>query len=103
MYGLLGLGDAPLGIVATMPPLPPSACSPSQTYIAPGSAFTSGPMVGIITSTGACQDATGPQSSGAQTWAAFFTASSLFGLPNWVLIAGGAVALFAFSGQGGRR
>lgn len=55
-----GLGDvtavAPLGIVATMPILPPGTCGPSQTYISPGSAFTSGRMAGIITPTGACQD-----------------------------------------------
>lgn len=55
-YGLRGLADAPLGIVATMPPLPASACTAGQTYIPPGGKFTSGSMAGQITATGACQD-----------------------------------------------
>lgn len=54
-YRLRGFGDAST-ILATMPILPATACAANQTYIAPGTAFTSGSMAGKITSTGACQD-----------------------------------------------
>jgi hypothetical protein len=40
----------------SMPTLLPSNCTSTQTYIPPGAAFTSGPMAGQVTYTGACQD-----------------------------------------------
>ena len=55
-YGLRGLGDSPMGIVAVMPPVLPGACNANQIYIPPGGKFTSGWMAGQITPTGGCQD-----------------------------------------------
>jgi hypothetical protein len=69
MYGLRGLD-----IVATMPPLPASACNASQTYIPPGGKFTSGPSAGFITQTGGCQDGAAAVTSGPS--------SSCFSIPN---------------------
>ena len=66
-YGLRGFGDTPLGIVAVMPPLPPSACGPTQHYINPGGRFSSGPMAGQITPTGACEDGPGTAQPGEVT------------------------------------
>lgn len=47
---------APAVIQTQTPPLSSSACASTQTYIPPGGMFTSGPMTGQVTSTGACQD-----------------------------------------------
>ena len=60
---------APAGqnIVSTMPTLPPSACTASQTYIPPGGTFTTGPSAGQVTSTGACQDGASATALGLST------------------------------------
>jgi hypothetical protein len=108
MYGLRGLG---LDIVATMPPLPASACAAGQTYIPPGGMFTSGPSAGRVTSTGACQDMgnTIPPPPILSQSQQFLTSTGLSntigGIPLWALIAGVGVALFAFGsgGSGGGR
>lgn len=41
-----------MDIVATMPLLPPNACSASQSYVNPGGTMRNG----LVTPTGACQD-----------------------------------------------
>ena len=61
---MLGLGQ---NIVSTMPTLPPSACTASQTYIPPGGTFTTGPSAGQVTSTGACQDGASATALGLST------------------------------------
>lgn len=93
-YGLRGLADAPLGIVATMPPLPASACTAGQTYIPPGGKFTSGSMAGQITATGACQDGNVPPSSGG------VSCFKLFGNMESCIGPIGSMTLFAGVGLG---
>ena len=114
-----GLG---LDIVATMPPLPASACAATQTYIPPGGTFTSGPSAGLVTSTGACQDGTAAVTSGPSTVCfhplnllPFSTVAGSapldtsqcvgpFSLMTWGVVALGALLLFSGgSGGGGRR
>ena len=77
MYGL-GMGDT-LGIIATMPPLPASACTSAQTYIPPGGNM--GPQYGnSITPTGACIDNNvGPSSGGATCFKLFGNMESCIG------------------------
>ena len=105
-YRLRGFGDAPT-VVATMPILPASACGANQTYIAPGSAFTSGSMAGQITPTGACQDTAvaaktcfsllGGLWAGADSSACLGPATQT----TWIVVAVAAGLLWAFS-KGGR-
>jgi hypothetical protein len=85
------------GIVATMPPLPASACGPTQTYIPPGGRFTMGRMAGQITPTGACQD-------GSPALTPTFTLPTVGGfdlstVPWWGWAGAAAVAFFAFGGK----
>jgi len=118
-YRLRGMG-ATLDVVGTMPPLPPSACAANQTYIPPGSAFTSGAMAGQITPTGACQDEPAPITSGPSSSGCFsllnllqfstvaparFPDSTLcvgpFSLLTWGIA--GALGFLLFSGGSPRR
>jgi hypothetical protein len=85
MYRARGFGS--LDIVATMPPLPASACTSTQTYIPPGGMFTSGPQSGQVTSTGACQDGTA------------VAPFSLAAIPWWGWLAAGGAALFLMGGK----
>lgn len=86
-------GSAPLGINSAMPPLSPSACSATQTYIAPGGVFTKGSMAGQITPTGACEDNTSAAPAGD---------SFLSSIPWWGWLGGVGLAVFALRGQHGR-
>lgn len=70
----------------SMPLLPASACSSGQTYISPGSAFTSGSMAGKVTPTGACQD--NVQTASTATGFSFSSPLNVGGIyfPVWMVV-----------------
>jgi hypothetical protein len=92
---MLGLGSS--SIVATMPPLPASACTASQTYVPPGSNM--GPQYGNqITTTGACINSVASPTTTAANWFTDPTQEVISGVPNWGLLAGAGVAALVFFG-----